>query len=184
MIVSGIAFGLSFDAFAVSLSSGCALRRPSLNQALIVGLWFGLFQGIMPILGWLSSHFFIDTLKEWEHWIAFGLLFLIGTKMIYDGYRTSKGCDPPGEGEILHPLRLCLLAIATSIDAFAVGFSFAFIDYNIFPSAVIICIITFILSTIGILAGEKLYMLLEDKVEYAGGLILIAIGVKILIDHM
>jgi len=184
ILITGIAFSLSFDAFAVSLSSGCALNRPTLSQSLKVGLWFGIFQGIMPVLGWMGGAFFRSSIQTWSHWLAFGLLSIIGSKMIYDGYKSARGCPPPGEDFILHPARLCLLAIATSIDAFAVGLSFAVLHYPILVPAMVIGVVTFVMSTIGLKAGESLYTLLEDKVEYAGGLILIIIGLKILMENL
>lgn len=184
IVLTGIAFSLSFDAFAASLSSGCALERPTIFQALKVGLWFGVFQALMPLLGYLSGTTFRKSIQNWDYWAAFGLLFLVGAKMIYDGYRSSNGCKPPDEDVIMHPVRLCVLAIATSIDAFAVGLSFAVLHYPILIPAFVIGIITFIMSTVGLKAGSKLYVLLEDKVEYAGGIILILIGVKILIEHL
>ncbi len=184
IVITGIAFSLSFDAFAASLSSGCALKQPTVFQALKVGLWFGVFQGLMPLLGYLSGTAFRTSIQSWDHWLAFGLLLLVGAKMIYDGYRSSSGCTPPDEGVIMHPARLCLLAVATSIDAFAVGLGFAVLHYPILIPAFVIGIITFVMSSFGLKAGSTLYDILEDKVEYAGGIILILIGVKILIEHL
>lgn len=184
IVITGIAFSLSFDAFAAALCSGCALHRPTVFQALKVGLWFGVFQGLMPLLGYLSGTAFRTSIESWDHWLAFGLLFLVGVKMIYDGYRSSIGCNAPDEDVIMHPVRLCLLAIATSIDAFAVGLSFSMLHYPILIPALVIGIITFVMSTIGLKAGSRLYVILEDKVEYAGGIILILIGIKILIEHL
>ncbi|MFO7730957.1 MAG: manganese efflux pump MntP family protein [Spirochaetia bacterium] len=184
LFITGIAFSLSFDAFAVSLSNGCALEKCTLRHAVVVGLWFGLFQAGMPVLGWLGGVYLRDAISAWDHWIAFGLLTAIGLKMIYEGRQTNNGCPAPDESAIMHPGRLLLLAIATSIDALAIGLSFSILGYPIIIPALIIGSITFFMSFLGMKAGEKLYELLEDKVEYAGGLILIVIGITTLLEHL
>jgi len=184
LFITGIAFSLSFDAFAVSLSNGCALSRSTWRQAVIVGLWFGLFQAGMPVLGWLGGTFFRDNIRDWDHWVAFGLLSIIGIKMIHEGYRSSKGCPAPAASSILHPGRMFILAVATSIDALAVGLSFSILGLPVLVPALVIGIITFIMSVLGMKTGSRLYVLLEDKVEYAGGIILIVLGIKILAEHL
>lgn len=184
LFITGIAFSLSFDAFAVSLSNGCALRRSTWPQAVIVGLWFGIFQAGMPILGWLGGSLFRDIIRSWSHWIAFVLLAVIGIRMIQEGYRSSKGCPAPATAEILHPGRLFVLAIATSIDALAVGLSFSILGLPVTGPAIVIGVITFLMSVLGMKTGGRLYVFLEDKVEYAGGVILIMLGAKILVEHL
>src|SRR6056297_130763 len=135
LLITGIAFSLSFDAFAVSLCNGCTLPRTTWRQAIVVGLWFGLFQAGMPIIGWYGGNCFRDALESWDHWVAFGLLFIIGAKMVYEGYRSSKGCPAPSESSILHPGRLFILSVATSIDALAVGLSFSILDLPVLVPA-------------------------------------------------
>ncbi len=184
LFITGIAFSLSFDAFAVSLSNGCALEKCTLRHAVTVGLWFGLFQAGMPIIGWLGGMYLREAIRAWDHWLAFGLLCAIGLKMMYEGWKTNSGCPAPDESVIMHPGRLCAMAVATSIDALAVGLSFSVLGYPIAVPALVIGIVTFFMSSFGMKAGEKLYLLLEDKVEYVGGAILIAIGIKTLLDHI
>lgn len=184
LVITGIAFSLSFDAFAVSLSNGCALEKCSLRHAVTVGLWFGLFQAGMPILGWLGGVYLREAIQAWDHWLAFGLLCTIGLKMIHDGWKTSNGCPAPDESVVMHPGRLCAMAVATSIDALAIGLSFSVLGYPILGPAIVIGLVTFFMSSIGMKTGEKLYVLLEDKVEYAGGFILIVLGIKILLEHL
>jgi putative Mn2+ efflux pump MntP len=184
ILVTGIAFSLSFDAFAVSLANGCSLSGCSCRQAATAGLWFGLFQAGMPVIGWLGGSFFSDAIRSWDHWLAFGLLTAIGLKMIYEGYKSSTGCPAPADETVMHPARLFVLAVATSIDALAVGLSFSILGYPIAVPAVVIGVITFGMSFAGMKAGGKLYTILEDKVEYIGGTILIIIGVHTLWEHM
>ncbi len=138
----------------------------------------------MPIIGWLGGVYLRESISSWDHWVAFGLLSIIGLKMIYEGWKHDSNCPSPDDSVIMHPGRLFLLAVATSIDALAVGLSFSILSYPILVPALVIGIITFLMSTIGMKAGEKLYVLLEDKVEYTGGIILILIGIKTLIEHI
>lgn len=184
LFITGIAFSLSFDAFAVSLSNGCSLEKCTLRHAVVVGLWFGIFQAVMPVIGWMGGVHLREAIRAWDHWVAFGLLALIGGKMMYEGWKTRTGCPSPDESVIMHPGRLFVLAVATSIDALAIGLSFSILGYPILVPAIVIGLITFLMSAIGMKAGEKLYDLLEDKVEYAGGIILISIGVKTLVEHL
>ena len=190
-----IGIGLSMDAFAVSVCKGLAMKRPDMGKALMTGLYFGVFQAVMPILGWLLGTRFRVYIESVDHWVAFGLLFLIGGKMIWEAVRedpdeekaeivraASRG--EAGYSAFAEHRELFILAIATSIDALAVGISFAAIGTPIFPSAEIIGLITFCLSVIGVYTGAMFGNRYERKAEIAGGIILMGIGVKILIEHM
>lgn len=175
------------DAFTVSLSSGCSMPAAKAKHIFIVALSFGLFQGLMPVIGWWTGNLFHRQIEQWDHWIAFFLLTAIGLHMIIEGYRSSSSCEDPEEktlSELLHPGKLLLLSIATSIDALAVGLSFALAGYEIFLPALFIGLVTFLLSALGVKTGARLYHLLEEKVEYLGGVILIAIGIEILYSHL
>lgn len=186
LILTGIAIGLSMDAFAVSLSSGCSMPNPRKRHILTVALAFGVFQALMPVIGWYGGTLFSPLIERWDHWVAFGLLAAIGLHMIIEGVRASGDCPDPDEispRALLNPLRLLALSIATSIDALAVGLSFALAGYPIFPAVLFIGLVTFILSAVGVKAGSSLYHILEEKVEIIGGLILIGIGVNILLKH-
>ncbi len=138
----------------------------------------------MPIIGWLGGVYLRTAIQSWDHWLAFGLLSAIGLKMIHEGWKTNNGCPAPDESVVMHPGRLFAMAVATSIDALAIGLSFSVLGYPILGPALVIGSITFLMSALGMKAGERLYVLLEDKVEYAGGLILIALGFKILLEHI
>ena len=190
-----IGIGLSMDAFAVSVCKGLAMKRPDMGKAVMTGTYFGVFQAVMPILGWLLGTRFRVYIESVDHWVAFGLLFLIGGKMIWEAVRedpdeekaeivraASRG--EAGYSALAEHRELFILAIATSIDALAVGISFAAIGTPIFPSAEIIGLITFCLSVIGVYTGVMFGNRYERKAEIAGGIILIGIGVKILIEHM
>jgi putative Mn2+ efflux pump MntP len=187
LLIIGIAIGLSMDAFAVSLSSGCGMPDAKPRHVIIVAASFGLFQAVMPIAGWYGGAMFRRQIEAWDHWAAFGLLTVIGVHMFIEGYKSTAYCEDqeirPAK-EILRPTRLLLLSIATSIDALAVGLSFSLAGYSIFPAVIVIGIVTFLLSALGVKAGGKLYHLLEAKAEYAGGIILIAIGIEILYTHL
>jgi manganese efflux pump family protein len=176
-----IAFGLSMDAFAVAISSGLAMERIRIKNALKIGSAFGLFQAGMPILGWLAGSRLRTLISELDHWVAFGLLALIGGKMIYEAVCTH--CDERAVNA-LDNKTLLGLSIATSIDALAVGISFAFLEKAVFVPSLIIGSVTFLLSTCGVLLGHRFGCYLGKRVEIAGGLVLIAIGFKILIEHL
>ncbi|MBN2400079.1 MAG: manganese efflux pump [Candidatus Aminicenantes bacterium] len=176
-----IALGLSMDATAVALASGCAAREIAWRLALRMAFFFGFFQMLMPVLGWLAGLGFKKAIASFDHWLAFGLLLLIGLKMIREAYRS----DPCRSRNNLTSLPVLLgLAVATSIDALAVGLSFSLLAVDIIVPVLIIGIVTFILSFLGVLAGHKFGALIAGKVEILGGLILIAIGCKILLEHL
>jgi putative Mn2+ efflux pump MntP len=175
-----IAFGLAMDAFAVSITNGITIKHQRINNALKIGIFFGSFQALMPLIGWLAGLRLRDFISGFDHWVAFGLLSLIGGKMIYES--TKIGDDK--EIRSLNLFVLLLLSIATSIDALAVGLSFAFLKISIATPIIVIGIVTFILSFLGVLVGNKLGHFFENKMEILGGLILIGIGIKILIEHL
>lgn len=175
-----ISIGLAMDAFAVSITSGTIMKKMHLRHMFRIALFFGAFQAIMPILGWLGGTFFADAIKEFDHWIAFILLALIGGKMIKEAFEE-------GDDERFDPLNvyvLFTLAIATSIDALAVGITFSVLSVSIWSAAAIIGLITFGISLIGVMLGKRLGDTFGSKMEIVGGFILICIGIKILIEHL
>ena len=176
-----IAVGLAMDAFAVSITSGLTIKRLHINHALRIAFFFGSFQAIMPVIGWLAGISLIDYIAAVDHWIAFGLLGFIGCKMIYESITVQSN-----EKEInpLNSYVLVVLSIATSIDALAVGLSFAFLRVSIVTPVIIIGTITFSLSYLGVYIGDRIGHFFENKIEIAGGLLLIGIGVKILFEHL
>ncbi len=175
------ATALSMDAFAVSVSSGIVAKRFRITDALLVGLFFGSFQALMPTIGWLAAYSIRGLIESVDHWIAFGLLAAIGSKMIYDVYK--KGEETEKIGNPFAIKTLFIMAIATSIDALAVGISFAIIDVDIVTTAITIGIITFAISVWGVYLGNRLCLLCEKRATFIGGIILILIGIKILLDH-
>lgn len=176
-----IAIGLAMDAFAVSITSGITIKRLRLHQALIIAAFFGTFQAIMPILGWLGGIGIASHIRTFDHWLAFGLLSIIGIKMIYEAFKLD---DTDNEKDPLNIYILFIMSIATSIDALAVGLSFALLDVMVVTPAIVIGIITFFLSLAGVYIGEHFGHLFEKKMEILGGVILIGIGLKILIQHL
>ena len=181
MTIIIIAFGLAMDAFAVSITSGIAIKKLKMNNALVIALFFGTFQAIMPVVGWLAELSLRSFIAEIDHWIAFGLLSFIGCKMIYESIAVQSN------EKRINPLNiyvLFMLSVATSIDALAVGVSFAFLKISIATPVMVIGTITFGLSFLGVFVGNRIGHFFENKIEIAGGLILIGIGVKILIEHL
>ncbi len=176
-----IALGLAMDAFAVSIASGVTLKCFKAVPAFRMAIFFGGFQAIMPVLGWLAGSTFHNCIQAFDHWIAFGLLAFIGGKMIYESSfieKTESKCDPNSLSTVF------ILAIATSIDALAVGLSFSVLNVSIIQPVIITGIVTFLLSLLGVYIGGKFGSLFESKIELAGGIVLIGIGVKILIEHL
>ncbi len=176
-----IAAGLSIDAFAVSVTGGATIRPLKFLQALKIALAFGLFQAIMPVIGWAAGITLETYIREYDHWVAFGLLTLIGGRMIYNA---SSKKSHEKIFDILRFTTLLLLAIATSIDALAIGFSFALLDTSIIRPVLIIGAITFSLSLVGVYIGNRLGSFFEKKLELAGGIILFLIGLRILLEHL
>lgn len=177
-----IALGLSMDAVAVSLASGCAVRKVELRQALLLAFLFGLFQTLMPVAGWLAGLGFKHVIAAYDHWLAFILLAFIGGKMIHEASR-GIACRKQGSGRMRLPVMLGL-AVATSIDALAVGLSFSLLAVNIVVPVLLIGLVTFSLSLLAVFAGQRFGTWLAGKAEALGGVILIAIGLKILVEHL
>lgn len=169
------------DAFAVSITNGITIKYLRINNALKIAIFFGSFQAFMPLVGWLAGLSLRDFISGIDHWIAFGLLSLIGCKMIYESIKiksSEKKVDP------LNVYVLLMLSLATSIDALAVGVSFAFLKISIVTPIIVIGIVTFLLSFLGVFVGNKSGHFFENKIEIIGGLILIGIGIKILVEHL
>lgn len=177
------AIGLSMDAFAVSITNGLRCSRCSKNKiALRSGIYFGGFQALMALLGWLLGIKFTKYIEKFDHWIAFILLVLIGGRMLIEAL---KGGETDDEGiDLQSHKRFILLAIATSIDSLAVGVSFAFLNINILLAVSLIGIITFIFCVIAVYIGEAFGKMLSNKAEIIGGVILIIIGINILVNHL
>lgn len=177
-----IAVGLSMDAFAVSICKGLAMQKVSLKKAGIVGLWFGGFQALMPLIGYLLGSQFERFITAIDHWIAFVLLSLIGISMIREAL--SKKEDEECHDASLDVKTMLMLAIATSIDALAVGVTFAFLNVSIVPAVCFIGSTTLILSMIGVKVGNVFGTRYKSRAELAGGIILILMGIKILLEHL
>ena len=175
-----IALGLSMDAFAVAICKGLAMSKITFRKSLIVGLWFGGFQGMMPLLGYLLGVQFKSYITAIDHWIAFVLLGLIGINMI----REALSKDEEKASDSLAFKDMLVLAIATSIDALAVGVTFAFLQVDIIPAISFIGATTLILSMIGVKIGNVFGVRYKSKAELAGGIILIIMGTKILLEHL
>jgi len=176
-----LAFALAMDAFAVSIASGIAIKDLKIKHSLIIAAWFGLFQAIMPILGWLSGIKLQRFISEIDHWVVFGLLLFIGCKMIYEAFQIESIED---RSDPMDTSVLFALSIATSLDAFAAGVSFALLSISIVTPVIIIGVITFIVSFIGVWIGDRGTHFFEKKMEIAAGLVLIAIGLKVLFSHL
>ena len=175
-----LAVGLSMDAFAVSICKGLSIRALMPRHAVIVGLWFGAFQALMPLIGWLLGASFADKIAAVDHWIAFVLLSIIGGNMIKEALgKGEEDCDPS-----LAPMTMLLLAVATSIDALAVGVTFAFLRVDILPAIALIGVCTFIISAAGVKVGNVFGTRYKSKAELFGGVVLVLIGLKILLEHL
>jgi putative Mn2+ efflux pump MntP len=176
-----IAIGLSMDAFAVAVASGLAIKNLKVGHALLIAAFFGGFQALMPTLGWLAGLTFRSVVQGVDHWVAFVLLTVIGAKMIYEALKFEKAEKPDNP---LNVLVLLVMAIATSIDALAVGITFALLKVAIVFSVLFIGAVTFALSILGVYIGDYCGHFFEKKIEIIGGLTLIGIGLKILIEHL
>ncbi len=178
-----IGIGLSMDAFAVSICKGLNMKKVNKVHCAVIALFFGGFQALMPLIGWALGKQFESYITSIDHWIAFVLLALIGGNMVRESRQKEEEevekCEPK-----LNIKELFLLAIATSIDALAVGITFAFLKVNIIPAIAIIGTTTFIISAIGVFVGNIFGSKYKDKAELAGGIILVLIGVKILLEHL
>ena len=177
-----IAVGLSMDAFAVSVCKGLGMQRLNMGQAVVIALFFGGFQALMPVIGWAVGAQFAHFVSTYAHWIAFALLAFVGGNMLWDAFHEDEGEDAgPFKLELGD---LLMLAIATSIDALAVGVSFAFLDVAIAPSAALIGVTTFVLSLVGVAVGHQFGSRWEKPATIVGGIVLILIGVKVMLEGL
>jgi putative Mn2+ efflux pump MntP len=175
-----IAVGLSMDSFAVSISNGLTLRNLNLSKSILIASSLAFFQAMMPLLGWFAGNGVEEYIQEIDHWVAFILLAFIGGKMVYEGLQKGEEISATE----LNGFTLIGQSIATSIDAFAVGISFAVLGYEITKTVIIIGLVTFIFSMLGLQLGKLFGKRLGKSVEIFGGLVLIGIGVKILFEHI
>lgn len=176
-----IAVGLAIDAFAVSIVSGGAYKQLHIKHALRMALFFGGFQAIMPLIGFLAGLSVKRYIEVYDHWIAFGLLSAVGGKMIYESFKIrtiEEKFDPSNLFVLL------VLSVATSIDALAIGITLSFITSSIIAAVIIIGVVTFVLSYLGVCIGKRFGHFFENKIEAVGGLVLIGLGIKILIEHL
>lgn len=180
-----LAIGLSMDAFAVAVCKGLNMRKVNYKQMLLIALFFGGFQAIMPLIGWVLGKQFEQYITSVDHWIAFGLLVIIGGKMVWEVFRGEEEEEETCACTVKFDLKeLFVLAIATSIDALAVGITFAFLQVTIWMPISLIGMTTFGLSIVGVMIGNKFGEKYKSKAELAGGIILILIGFKILFEHL
>jgi len=177
-----IAIGLSADCFAVALSGSISMRTPSRLQVFRTSLAFGLFQGLMPVLGWLAGRTVVGLIGDYDHWVAFILLALVGSRMIWESFRSKDGRSKAID--ITKGFLLLTLSVATSIDALAVGLTFAFMKINIALASSTIGVVAFVATVIGFLLGRKAGHLIGRRAEAIGGTILIGIGIKTLLEHI
>lgn len=180
-----LAVGLSMDAFAVAVCKGLAMKKITVRKAALVGLWFGGFQGLMPLIGYFLGVQFEDKITSVDHWIAFVLLGLIGLNMIREALSKDEEESPSCDGEAdLSAKSMFVLAVATSIDALAVGVTFAFLKVNIWFAVACIGVTTFCFAMAGVKVGNVFGTKYKSKAELAGGIILILLGTKILLEHL
>ena len=185
-----LAAGLAMDAFAVAMCKGLALQKANVRQMSLVGAWFGGFQALMPAIGYFLGRSFYIYIEKFDHWIAFALLFIIGANMlreVIEEKRSQKcgcNCECENESADLSAKTMLVMAIATSIDALAVGISLAMANANIFVAAILIGAITFALSATGVKLGSVFGARFKSKAEIFGGVVLILLGVKILLEHL
>jgi putative Mn2+ efflux pump MntP len=175
-----IALGLAMDSFSVAIANGLATKTFKITEALRISVFFGFFQAIMPIIGWCAGVHVLDLISDYDHWIAFFLLTFIGSRMIYESIRKESS-------RLVSSLSikvLLILSIATSIDALAVGLSLSLLKVSIIIPAIVTGVVTFSLSFFGVYLGGRFGRVLKNRVESLGGLILVAIGLKILFEHL
>lgn len=175
-----LALGLSMDAFAVSICKGLSVPKLQAKHCLICGVYFGGFQALMPLIGWALGIRFQSMITNIDHWIAFVLLAVIGANMIKESFSKEEECPDASFGF----KTMLTLAVATSIDALAVGVTFAFLNVSIVPAVLLIGATTFVCSAVGVKIGNVFGNRFQSKAEFLGGLVLIAIGLKILIEHL
>ena len=176
-----IAIGLSGDCFAVALSGSISRKSLSFLQIFRVAFSFGAFQSFMPVIGWLAGRSFVNLISGYDHWIAFALLAFIGGRMVWGSFNSKNGHS--NVADVTKGLSLLILSVATSIDALAVGLTFAFLNTSIVFGSVTIGIVAFVVTTIGFIIGKKAGGLMGKRAEMVGGTILIGIGIKIVLEH-
>jgi putative Mn2+ efflux pump MntP len=181
LTIIGIAIGLAMDAFSVAITSGVKIKTPTFRHYFRVAFHFGLFQFLMPIIGFYSGVLFQNIIQRFDHWIAFGLLAFVGGKMIWESFQLD---DEEGTCDPTRGRTLIILAIATSIDAAAIGFTLAALEISVFIPSIIIGIVCVIFSTVGMFIGCRIGSLIGKWAERAGGFILFGIGIRILIQHL
>ncbi|MCL2048347.1 MAG: manganese efflux pump MntP family protein [Defluviitaleaceae bacterium] len=172
-----LAVGLAMDAFAVAIGIGLNLNKKTRNKALTVGLYFGFFQGAMPLIGYFTANIFAESVSQYSDWIAFALLFIIGAKMVWSSFEKDKPAELSTS-----PSQMLLLSVATSIDALAVGVSFALVNVNIFLAVLVIGVVTFAISAAGVRIGSIFGEKYKTQAMLAGGVVLIVIGVSVLLN--
>ena len=185
--ILSIGVGLSMDAFAVALCKGLGMKRINYRHALVIALFFGAFQMLMPLIGWALGTQFERFITPIDHWIAFVLLAFIGAKMLVDAFRGGEDDSADANGSAAGKLdlrELFMLAVATSIDALAVGITFAFLRVDILPASSLIGVTTFVISLAGVAVGNRFGARFEKPATIVGGVVLILIGVKILVEHL
>jgi len=176
-----IAVGLAMDAFAVSIVSGTAYKQLKIKHALRIAIFFGGFQALMPLVGSLAGLSIKAYVVPYDHWVAFGLLSAVGGKMIYESFKIRSAEENFNPSNILI---LLILSVATSIDALAIGITLSFLRVSLVKAVIIIGLVTFVLSYLGVFIGKKFGHFFENKIEAVGGLILIGLGAKILLGHL
>lgn len=179
-----IGVGLSMDAFAVAVCKGLGMKHLNVRQAVVIALFFGGAQALMPLIGWALGTQFEQFITPVDHWIAFILLAFIGGKMLWDSFHEGDECDTCAQDKKLNLRELLMLAIATSIDALAVGITFAFLRVDIVVSITLIGLTTFVLSIVGVAVGHRFGARYEKTATLVGGAVLILIGLKILLEHL
>jgi putative Mn2+ efflux pump MntP len=178
-----IAIGLAMDAFAVSITLGLSTEKPKPAEIIIPGVYFGFFQSLMPMIGYFAGIYFANNIRNMDHWIAFVLLGFIGGKMIKDSFSKETG-EKKTDKNTFGFIKMLVLAVATSIDALAVGITFAFFKVNIYTAVLITGAITFFIAMGGVIIGNLFGTKFRSKAEFAGGVVLVIIGIKIVIEDM
>ncbi len=180
--ILAIAFGLSLDAFAVAIMASLALKTLTRRHLFRLSFHFGLFQALMPVLGWVAGRSVESAIREWDHWVAFGILLFIGARAVGSSLRKRE--DREVDSDPTRGLTLVALSVATSIDALAVGLTFAVLGLDILIPVLVIGVVAATMTLAGMLLGKRLGEAFGKRAELAGGLVLIAIGVKILVEHL
>ena len=177
-----IAIGLSADCFAVAISGSVSTRKLTALKVFRVSLFFGAFQALMPVLGWLAGRTIVEFIADYDHWLAFVLLVFVGGRMIWESFSSRNG--ERKHADITRGFLLLTLSFATSIDAFAVGLTFAFLKTDIILASLTIGIVAFLVTATGFIAGKRLGSLIGKRAEAIGGLVLIGIGIRIVLEHI